>query len=83
MKFHVVWINSAEDRLAHLWLGSRIASQITKSADHLDFLLAESPLEVGESRSGNRRIAFEPPLAINYFVDESMKKVVIVDVWLI
>ena len=83
MKFTVTWIKSAENRLADLWMGSRIASQITRAADRLDGLLAEKPLVVGESRSANLRIAFEHPLAINYLVDETTKRVVIVDVWLI
>lgn len=83
MKYKVTWIKTAESRLASLWMGSRIASQITKAADHLDSLLATRPMEVGESRDAGLRVAFEAPLAINYFVDESSNRVVIIDVWLI
>ena len=83
MNFAVTWTANAENRLANLWIGSRIASQITKVADHLDRILAVNPTDIGESREGSLRIAFQAPLAINYFVEEFPQRVVIVDVWLI
>lgn len=83
MKFRGTWIPSAENRLAELWLGSRIASQITRAADQLDKLLAENPLAVGESRSADIRIAFESPLAVTFLVDEAAGEVVILHVWLL
>ncbi len=83
MKFKVTWLPSAENRLAELWLGSRIASQITRAADQLDALLAENPFAVGESRSDDFRIAFESPLAITLLVDEPAREVVILHVWLL
>jgi hypothetical protein len=82
VKFKVTWIPSAENRLAELWLGSRIASQITQAADRLDSLLVEDPFAVGESRSESLRIAFESPLAITFLVDENTREVVILHVWL-
>jgi hypothetical protein len=83
VKFKVTWIPSAENRLAELWLGSRIASQITRAADRLDTLLAENPSAVGESRSEDFRIAFESPLAITFLVDEAASEVVILHVWIL
>jgi hypothetical protein len=83
VKFKVTWIPSAENRLAELWLGSRIASQITRAADKLDALLTENPFAVGESRSDYIRIAFESPLTITFLVDEAAGEVVILHVWLL
>lgn len=83
MKYSVGWVELAEDRLANLWMGSRIASQITKATDWFDANLAVRPHDIGESRPGNFRIAFEFPLGILFFVDEAKKKVYVIDVWLI
>lgn len=82
MNFSVEWTTAAESRLTEIWLGSRQSSQITRAADSLDLLLADRPLEIGESRSSNIRIAFEQPLAITYFVDLSAKSVIVLRVWL-
>ena len=82
MKFTVTWIPSAESRLTELWLGSRVSARITAATDRLDALLAERPLEIGESRPAGLRIAFEVPLAIIYWVDSPARKVVVLDVWL-
>ncbi len=83
MSYSVSWVPSAENRLAELWVGSRIAAQITTAADRLDTVLSENPLTAGESRSANLRIAFEAPLAIIFHVDKPAKKVPILDVWTI
>lgn len=83
MKYTVGWVKLAEDRLADLWMGSRMASQITKSSDWFDNNLAVSPYDIGESRAGNLRIAFQYLLGLLFFVDEGDKKVFVIDVWLI
>lgn len=81
MKYKVTWIKSAGDRLAELWMGSRRASQITAAADLFDMVLAEKPLEVGESRVAGFRIAFHSPLAINFVVDEPARHIYVLHVW--
>lgn len=83
MKYKVTWFPPAEERLAEMWMGSRVAHQITLAADRLDVTLAQDPLAVGESRGQDLRIAFESPLAITYLVDQQAKEVVILHVWMI
>ena len=83
MRYSVGWVQLAEDKLANLWMGSRIASQITKASDWFDANLAVRPNDIGEFRPGNLRIAFEGPLGILFFVDEDDKKVFVIDVWTI
>ena len=43
--------------------------------------LAEAPNEMGESRSGNRRIAHWLPLGISFEVREADRQVSVVAVW--
>jgi len=82
VNFSVTWIPLAEARLTELWLKSRVSSQITEATDKLDAQLSQRPLDIGESRHANTRIAFERPLAILYDVDPRKKRVVVVDAWL-
>ena len=63
MKWKVVWNQDAEQGLASIWLNDRFRQRIRDAAQEIDELLAADPLAVGESRSGNRRILFVPPLA--------------------
>ncbi len=83
MKYTVIWVKLAQDRLASLWLSSRFASQITTAADWFEASLAVRPYDISESRTANLRIAFNEPLAIRFLVDEADKKVFVIDVWLI
>ena len=83
MKFTVTWSRTAEETLTELWLGSRVASQITAASDRLDRDLTAHPLAIGESRTDDLRIAFHYPIAITFAVDQIDRKVLIVDVWLI
>ncbi len=81
MNWRVLWQNDAAERLASMWLGSRLQSQITEAANSLDRRLRSDPLSVGESREENLRIAIEFPLVIVFEVDESAHTVLVVDVW--
>jgi hypothetical protein len=83
VRYTVGWVQLAEDKLANLWMGSRRANQITKATDWFDANLAVRPNDIGESRPGDFRIAFEGPIGILFFVDEADKKVFVVDVWTI
>jgi hypothetical protein len=82
-RYTVTWLEVAQDRLMVFWMGSRFASQITAAADWFDINLSTRPYEVGESRSGALRIALQSPLAINFFIDEENRQVIVLDVWTI
>lgn len=80
MKYEVEWKSSAEAELTRIWLGSRLRTGVREAADSLDRHLEQHPLEVGESRAGSQRIAFEAPLAIYFRVNEANRKFEVLNV---
>ena len=81
MTFRVLWQESAEQELSRIWLGSRFRSQIVESVTELDGRLQRAPHTVGESREEGHRIAFAPPLAIRFLVNEADRVVVVLNLW--
>ncbi len=77
--FQVEWLQTALDDLASIWnqadSGQRQA--ITRASHQVDQLLAQDPIQEGESRPHGRRIFFVPPLAVTFFVDEAGKTVTV------
>ena len=71
--FRVEWLQAARDGLARLWLqaDSALRQAITAAAHTIDEQLQDDPLGVGESRTGNDRVLFVPPLGIRYEVDST------------
>lgn len=51
MKYRVDWSSSSESRLAEIWNNASDRGKIARAANEIDQLLADSPLEVGESRT--------------------------------
>jgi hypothetical protein len=82
MKYHVLWVPGAEQRLADLWLNATDRGAITKAPHAIDQRLRDDPLDDGESRPGGRRILFETPLAVLYRVIEQDMFVHVLHVWL-
>lgn len=70
----------AELRLADIWVSSRLRQSIREIVDRIDGLLSRHPGELGESRAGLERIAFDPPMGFSFFVLEEDKLVVVRDV---
>ena len=60
---------------------SELRKSITTAAAQVDALLSQSAGEVGESRGGNRRIAFVPPLGIAFAANESTRRAKVLHVW--
>lgn len=84
MNYDVFLIPSAEQELAAAWLKSPDRKAVTQATHRLEKRLGMDPLRIGESRQSSvRRIAFEPPLGIEFEVIEDDKKVRILGVWLI
>jgi hypothetical protein len=83
MNYGVFWIAEAEQELAAAWLAFPDRNAVTQAANLLDKQLRVDPLHTGESRQSSvRRIAFEPPLGIEFEVIEDDKKVRVLGVWL-
>ena len=83
MKFTVIWKPSAERELAQIWdsADANDRRDITIASNAIDHQLAESAERAGESRGGNDRIHFEPPLGIRFRVSVADRMVVVLNVW--
>jgi hypothetical protein len=65
MTYQVVWLPSALDELAAIWLASSDRASVTAASHRIDERLATNPLLEGESRDREtERIAFECPLQV-------------------
>lgn len=83
MNYAVYWVPDSEQDLASGWLKSSDRNAVTRAAHVLEEGLKKDPLHLGESRlSSVQRVAFEPPLGIEYEVIEDDKKVRVLGVWL-
>lgn len=78
MKYEVIWYRKAEQELAALWLSADDRNAISRTAAELDRSLARAPLELGESRASSvQRVAFVPPLGIEFEVIEDDNRVIV------
>ena len=77
MKYTVVWLPSAQDELARIWLGSSDRQAVTAASNHADRTLRTDPEAKGSSLPG-RHLLWIPPLALTFEVspDDRMVKVV-------
>ncbi len=82
MKFHVEWLESADNQLAAAWVGadSELRQAITTAANQVESDLSTDPENQGESREANERIHFVPPLAITFEIDTAQRLVTILSV---
>ena len=82
--FRVEWIQSALDELAFVWMlaDSSTRQAINAASTRIDPALEIDPLNVGESRGGDDRVMFEPPLGVMFQVDLTNNIVWVVSVWL-
>ena len=80
MAFRISWTPRAENELAELWLSSRSRQRVTECAARLEDAITTRPLETGESRAGNLRIAFDDDLTCEFYVDDAKNSVVILSI---
>jgi hypothetical protein len=78
----VEWPQETLDDLTRLWTGSDSDTRkaITKACHALEKQLAHDADNTGESRSDNRRIAFESPVILVFRVEADNKTVTILEV---
>jgi hypothetical protein len=81
MNFTAVYKPSAEAMLAHLRNTASDRDAVTRAANHIDALLRRDPLAQGESRSGNVRVLFIPPLGVHFKVRAQDRIVEVLKVW--
>jgi plasmid stabilization system protein ParE len=81
MKYTVTWRKSAENDLAEIWLAAHDRQAVTDAANLIDTSLRRNPLVCGESRLGNTRVMFVPPLVVYFDVYELDRRVLVRAVW--
>jgi hypothetical protein len=64
-----------------MWTSALDRAGLTAAADEIDEALRRDPLAFGEARVRNTRIAFVPPLAVLFDVDEPNRTVTVWDIW--
>ncbi len=83
MKWTVTYRPSAQGDLADIWVNAPDPQEVAETADAIDQVLANNPLEAGESRSGNSRIIIARPLSVLYDVypEDARVEVFAVSFW--
>jgi hypothetical protein len=76
--YGVIWRESALDAMADAYVAAdpKRRNSIEQAVIHFNAELAKDPYELGESRSGKRRIAFQLGCAITFVVDDPIPGVV-------
>lgn len=77
MPFTVVWLPSAQDELADIWVRSLDRQAVSDAANRIDRLLRQRPQSLGRPRNRHRVYA-EPPLVVAFEVlpDDCLVRVV-------
>ena len=84
MSYEVIWQQITEQELAAAWLAATDRNAVTHAAASLDGQLAHDPLRLGESRTSSvHRIAYFPPLGVEFEVVEDDKRVIVQGVFTI
>jgi len=78
MIWTVVWFDSAQNHLADLWMQAPDRAAVSAAANAMDQSLRRDPYQNSESRIGNNRIMFAPPLGISFDISEEDR---LVTVW--
>ena len=81
MNYTVVWMPTAEDRLAQAWIDAADRPAVTAAANEMDALLRRDPAAVGESRGEKTRLLIVPPLIALFEVEEEDRLVRVLKVW--
>jgi hypothetical protein len=81
VKYTVIWTPAAENDLAAIWLIAPDRDAVNSAVNTIDYLLRRDPETKGESRSGNVRILFVPPLGIDFEVLVDDRIVYVLTAW--
>lgn len=77
MTWTLTYTAAAKDELATIWMDATDRQVIADAANAIERELRLEPLNVGESRDGNRRLVIKAPIAVHFFaVPDDMKVVV-------
>lgn len=81
MKYSVFWAPTADHQLDAILREATDRALIAAAARALNTALARDPLNLGESRTSDVRIAFVHPLAVEFEVLDDAKAVIVYEAW--
>lgn len=81
MIFTVVWMPTAEQRLAGVWLNAADRNAVTRSANRVDELLRVDPEHQGDLRFDTVRSMIVGALGVEFEVVEDDRLVRVLSVW--
>lgn len=81
MRYTVIWLPAAEQKLTEIWLASAVKLILTRVIDEFDADLRIRPFSVGESRDDVSRIAFVGSVVAEFEVHEADCRVIVSAVW--
>jgi len=81
MRYTLVWTPTAEDDLATIWMDAPDRNAVTGAARKVDESLRIDPGDQGESRTGDLRIVFFPPLVVEFRVSDDDRTVYVLALW--
>jgi hypothetical protein len=79
MRYTVVWVPSAENDLASIWIVAPDRQGVADAADEIDRILRVRPYDAPEEQGGTRRLVVEP-LEVVYTVSEDDRLVRVLQV---
>src|SRR5262245_42939321 len=82
-RYTVVWLKSAQDKLAQFWLDASDQQGLADAADSIDSSLANDPTSKGTHLSEGLYSLDRPPLRVLYSVSEADRLVEVADVRLL
>jgi hypothetical protein len=81
MRYTVVWMPVAVQRLAAVWTASPNRSGVTRASNDIDQLLTVDPETVGDLRFDTVRTAIVWPLGVEFEIDDGDSTVRVLSVW--
>lgn len=81
MRHYVFYVPNADKKLQELIADSADPKDLVKVAKEIDRWLVFRPLEFGESRYANVRVAFVKPLGIQFELLDDPPTVIVLDIW--
>jgi hypothetical protein len=81
VNYAVVWMPTALQQLAAIWLASANRNAVTRASDAIDLILAAAPNAVGTVVFDTVREYTQQPLAVEYEVIDADMRVFVLTVW--
>jgi hypothetical protein len=81
VSYIVIFTPQVNRDIVDYWIESLHQREMTRAIDDLVRQMRNDPLEIGESRGGNRRVVFQWPVGMEFEVDEENQQVEVYNFW--